>query len=112
MKKLTDIQIDFLLDTFFEKPGYPGWRNIAEALLRLGKCVIAGDKCIWQGGVGNFIRTSRADGLFDCLEYKFDLESFLSAEWIKETLIDEIISFEMELKRQEDELSEIKNILI
>ena len=55
MKKLTEHQINFLLK-FFENKEYSGWKNIATKLIETGSCIVAGDKCIWNGGIGNFIK--------------------------------------------------------
>lgn len=81
---LTDNQKDFILENFFKDDYYAGWKNIANSLLDKGECVVAGDKCIWSGGVGNFITTVHVDGYFGCIMYKFDLLEFLSSEWFKE----------------------------
>ena len=81
---MTQIQKDFLLEYFFKNESYAGWKNIAVKLLDYGKCIVAGNNCIWVGGIGNFIKTNHADDLVNCLEYTFDLEYFLSSEWYKQ----------------------------
>lgn len=81
--ELTENQINFLLDIFFANPKYPGWKSIATSLITKGKCTVAGDRCIWIGGVGNFITTNTAPDLFSCLEYTFNLSYFLSSEYYK-----------------------------
>ena len=54
---LTESQKKFLLSTFFESDKYPGSRSIGDKLLTNGKVIVAGDRCIWIGGIGNFIQT-------------------------------------------------------
>ena len=66
---------------FFKNESYAGWKNIANSLLETGECVVAGDKCIWIGGIGNFIKTETAEGYFGCIKYIFDLNNFLSSCW-------------------------------
>lgn len=42
--KLTQYQVDFILDTFFTgSERFAGWRNIAYKLLAEGKCTVAGE---------------------------------------------------------------------
>lgn len=80
MRKLTDNQKEFLFNYFFKTDNFAGWKNIANSLLETGECIVAGDSCIWIGGIGNFIRTKTADGFYGCIKYKFDLEYFLGSE--------------------------------
>jgi hypothetical protein len=49
------------------------------SLIENGKCIVAGTECIWKGGIGNFIKTSNADDLVDCLVYDFDLKVFMTS---------------------------------
>jgi hypothetical protein len=84
---LTEEQTEYILEKFFNKEGEcAGWRNIALKLLESGKCIVAGEQCIWIRGIGNFINTSKKDGFFDCLEYTFDLESFLKSNLFKQQI--------------------------
>lgn len=78
MRKLTENQKEFLIGAFFT-PNYAGWRNIATMLVLTGKCTVAGESCIWSGGIGNFIETKEAEDLIGCLEYTFDLEEFIGS---------------------------------
>ena len=71
---LTTYQKDFLLNNFFENTSYAGWRGIATTLLETGECVVAGDKCIWVGGIGNFIEIKKAEGF---LRFKEGFEARL-----------------------------------
>jgi hypothetical protein len=84
MKILSQEQKDFILEHFFKNEDYAGWKNIANKLLDTGKCIVAGDSCIWKGGIGNFIKVDTAKDGVDCLEYKFNVSSFLTSEWFKE----------------------------
>lgn len=80
---LTEHQTKFILENFFRND-YAGWENIARKLLTTGKCVVAGNRCIWIRGIGNYITTTEADGYFGCLVYKFDLYYFLTSAWFNE----------------------------
>lgn len=82
MEELTQNQLDFLL-TFFESNQWAGWKTVATCLLKEGRCIVAGNKPMWKGGIGNFITIERAPDLYDCLLYKFDLNNFLDSEWFK-----------------------------
>ena len=84
MKPLTNYQKEFFLECFFKNEKYSGWKEIATKLLETGQCIVAGDKCIWYGGIGNFIKTETAKDAFDCLLYKFDFDYFLTSEWYKQ----------------------------
>jgi hypothetical protein len=79
--KLTESQIKFILSTFFILDKYPGSKSIGENLINTGSCIVAGNECIWKGGVGNFIQTKQNPNTIGCLEYKFDLCSFLESNW-------------------------------
>lgn len=81
---LTENQKEYLLKFFFNNEEFAGWKNIATSLLETGECVVAGDRCIWVGGIGNFIKTENAEGFYSCVKYKFDLEYFLTSEHFKE----------------------------
>jgi len=82
--ELTEYQKEFLLNTFFKNDYYPGWKNIATKLLDNGSCVVAGDGCIWKGGIGNFIKTEVANDFVDCTLYKFDFDYFATSYMFKE----------------------------
>ena len=84
MKTLTENQKEYILEYFFKNNEYAGWKNIANILLERGKCIVPGKKCIWYGGIGNFIKTSDSTEAVDCLLYTFDLDYFLTSEWFKE----------------------------
>ena len=80
---LTEQQTEYLLENFFKNENFAGWKNIAKTLLEKGKCVVAGEYCIWDSYIGNFIETKKAFDFFGCLEYHFNLETFLKSEWFK-----------------------------
>lgn len=81
MNSLTFNQTSFIANTFFKNENYNGWEGIAHKLIKNGKCVVAGTKCIWQGGIGNFIQTSKPEDFVDCLLYEFNLTDFISSEY-------------------------------
>lgn len=85
MRELTKNQKDFILKNFFKNPKYNGWESIATKLLETGTCVVAGYDCIWKGGIGNFIETSKAEDFIDCVRYNFDTESFLKSKYYIES---------------------------
>ena len=81
---LTEEQTEYILENYFKNDNFAGWKSIGKELIESGKCVVAGEKCIWVGGVGNFIETKKADDFFGCLEYTFNLEPFLKSEFFKQ----------------------------
>lgn len=80
---MTQAQTELLLE-FFRNEGYDGWKHIALNLIESGECTVAGEECIWKGGIGNFIKVEKSDTFIKCVKYKFDLKYFLSSEWFKE----------------------------
>lgn len=111
---LTELQKKFLLSTFFESDKYPGSRSIGDKLLTNGKVIVAGDKCIWIGGIGNFIQTKETTEAIGCIEYNFDLDTFLSSNWFKEMkdlhikeLSEEVDVLKAKLKDKENNLIEL-----
>jgi hypothetical protein len=109
-KKLTPHQMDFIVDNFFESKQHAGSREIAIRLIDQGKCIVAGDKCIWQGGVGNFIKTNPEPRAFGCCEYSFDLEKFLESAFFTEFHNVRLINLEKELKTLEKKLEELRDL--
>lgn len=108
MRILTENQKNFLLNYFFENDKYPGWKSIATTLLETGKCIVAGETCIWRGGIGNFIKTSPAKGTVGCSLYKFDLEYFLTSVWYKEVKEQYLVQIEAETIQAEESLNKLK----
>jgi hypothetical protein len=77
--KLTDYQIDFIVETFFTNH-----KEGARKLVENGSLIIAGDDRLWIGGVGNFIATSRPSNMIGCMLYEFEYESFISSSFYRE----------------------------
>ena len=102
MKTLTENQKQFVI-SFFEDNRYAGWKNIATTLVETGKCIVPGEECIWQGGIGNFITTKETDLAVGCLEYNFDLDLFLSSAWFKEALGYKVENAQKEKQQKERE---------
>src|SRR6266567_1652856 len=103
-------QKEFLLEQFFKNQYHIGWRGIAEKLIDTGKCIVAGKDCIWRGGIGNFINTKDVPDSYECLEYTFNLHSFLGSAWYKEQLknsLEVIQSKIKELTQQFEELTDL-----
>lgn len=109
--KLNETQIKLLAETFFVLDHTPGWRNIAEFLLRDGSCIIAGDVSPWHGGVGNFIKREPARGAVACSLLSFDLEVFLKASWVQSTLSQKEFDTNTKIHELEDTLGSIINLL-
>lgn len=97
-----------LLLTFFRNERFPGWKNIAEKLIESGECIVAGQHCIWQGGIGNFITTKNAEEAINCLKYTFDSEEFKKSAWFKEIKESYLRDLEDELEEAKEEVSRIE----
>jgi hypothetical protein len=104
---LTKNQTETIVNNFFILEEYPGSKNIAETLLAKGFCIVAGDECIWKGGVGNFITTTVAEEYFGCLRYEFNLSEFLKSNYFKDFLKIEIESLE---KQSNEILSKVNDL--
>lgn len=109
---LNENQINFLLEYFFKNEEYAGWKNIAKSLIISGSCVVAGDRCIWIGGVGNFITTEKAEGLFGCLKYTFDLSRFVKSEHFKEIHDAVLLDLKDKHTQIKTKISDIDNIYL
>lgn len=109
MKNLTIIQKNFIVKEFF-KSDLPGGVSIAHKLLEKGECIVAGNSCIWNGGIGNFIKTEKTPDSFDCLTYKFDLDEFLKSSFFQEYYAFQLLQKGKELKIIQDEYLEIRDI--
>jgi hypothetical protein len=112
MTKLTEVQKNFIYKTFFKNSNYAGWGAVAEKLLTKGKCIVAGTKCIWVGGIGNYIKTKEAEEAVDCLEYTFDLNSFLKSNYFKEELKFHVLQCEARLEILKKDLDKLKINLV
>tara|TARA_R110000772_G_C13220533_1_gene431792 strand:+ start:462 stop:794 length:333 start_codon:yes stop_codon:yes gene_type:complete len=83
MRKLSEDLTKTLVAYFFQDGASVMSEAIGRELLEEGSCVVAGDECIYRGAIGNFINTKKSKAHIGCLEYKFDLESFLKSEYFK-----------------------------
>lgn len=106
---LTKKQTEFLL-TFFENKMYAGWRTIAMKLLETGQCIVAGEKSIWIGGIGNFIKTAETELAVDCLLYTFNLPEFIKSEYFKSISNQYIAILISNLRELETEYNEISKL--
>ena len=75
---------------------------------------MAGNKCIWLGGVGNFIKSkplAENEGYYGCMRYQFNLSDFL--RW--GTVVDFLYAKAQEIKNKHEaiiiEESEINGLL-
>lgn len=110
MRQLTETQKQFLLTYFFKNDKFAGWKTIATKLLENGSCIVAGNDCIWKGGIGNFIKTYKAIDFVDCLEYRFDLEYFLTSAWYKEIKSYYEIELEDKMEKLQIEYNDLCNL--
>jgi len=101
--KHTQNQVDFLLEYFFKNEKYAGWKGIATDLIKDGECTVAGEDCIWKGGIGNFIKVEPLKKSYKCCLYKFDLEYFKSSEYFKD-IHNQYIAILAQKKREIEEL--------
>jgi len=112
--KLTTYQINILLP-FFINSKYTGSESIGKKLLEIGKCIVAGNECIWKGGIGNFIKTKPAENAVDCLLYELDIVNFIKSKWVEEYLQEYTKSLEEKicnLSKQIDTTKEEVNDLL
>lgn len=107
MRKLTENQIKYLKMFFGNEHS-----NVADKLLRNGKCVVAGDGKLWHGGIGNFIRNTDAEDFVDCTQLNFDVDVFLSSQWFKGTVQSHIGHRESEIEKLRTEIIDIKLLQI
>ena len=110
MKQLTKIQKDFIVEMFFKNEKFAVAKNVAEKLLEKGECIVAGEDCIWRGGIGNFIKTTKADDVFGCLKYSFNLEQFLSSDFFKLYAEKEKENLHLVIKASEQKYAEISEL--
>lgn len=113
-KRLSEYQIDFIINNFFILEEYAGSKTIASNLLTSGECVVAGKECIWNKSlIGYYIKSEEATGFVDCLLYKFDLDGFLKSDAFITALSEKTINLCKEmhaLNREVVELQELTNI--
>jgi hypothetical protein len=110
MKQLSKIQKDFIIEKFFKNEKFAGAKNVAEKLLEKGECIVAGEDCIWRGGIGNYIKTTKADNAFGCLKYTFNIELFLSSDWFKSYVENEKQNLHLVIKELEQKYAEISEL--
>lgn len=109
MKDLTKNQFEFILN-FFLNEKYPGWKNIAEKLIKKGKCIVAGKDRIWMGGIGNFIETNDTDEAVGCMLYSFDVANFLESEMYKEKALANLQKKKEDLEALLQEYNELNEL--
>ena len=110
MSELKKYQKEFLLNTFFKNEDFPGWKNIATKLLENGSCIVAGNDCIWKGGISYYIKTNQTDNFIDCLEYVFDFETFKQSDLYKEQVYMKLQDLKDELFTIQCEIIDIENL--
>jgi len=107
---LTQYQKSFILSQFFKNDEYPGWETIATKLIENEFCMVAGDSCIWVGGIGNFINTNTSDEAVGCLEYRFDLNEFMESRYFIDIAHHYEKALYIKTNNMQTELNEIQSI--
>jgi len=112
MKKLSDQQMSFIMENFFNfhDDKYPGRKAIAFSLLQTGQCTVAGTDCIWKGGIGNFISTKPAENAVECSLYTFHMDEFLGSSWFREAQDRYLAELSLKMTRLGKEYDEIIKI--
>ena len=105
--ELKPTQKEFIIERFFKNDAFAGWKEIAEKLLDKGKCIVAGDECIWRGGIGNFISTKPANDAYKCSEYTFKLGYFLDSSFYKENAVFYKKKIEEEFLKNKEKYEEV-----
>ena len=80
---MTEGQKKFILNNFFFTEKFSGWRNIAEALLTNGSCIVPNTKNLWDTGISEFISYKDTDKAIECVEVTFDKNAFLNSNLFK-----------------------------
>ena len=107
MTTLTENQIDFILKKYFEPHlnKYAGAVNIGRKLLTQDSVIVAGNDCIFNGSIGNFITTKKAENFVDCLEYTLDIYTLRTSKIF-------LSDWDIEFQRLTTELNSIKEKII
>jgi hypothetical protein len=106
--ELTEDQIKILERFFLKRENtLPSEMQIAYTLLRRGRCVVAGDGCIWTGDAGNFIRVTPAPDAVGCSLLELDLSCFLRSGYVQALLAEQ----DDTLIKKRDELNEQRAVI-
>jgi hypothetical protein len=105
--ELTEKQIEFIYIKFFSN-NHKYSKEIAYTLITRGSAIVGTNEPIWSGGIGNFIKSNYITGGYGCMEYKFDLNSFLDSHFFKELYNAHIENLEFRLSNLEKEINELK----
>lgn len=100
--KLTEEQKTYILNKFFKISQSTSYGIIGSKLLETGKCIVANNHRVWNGGIANFIEVSEYEGGYMCYEYKFNLEIFLKSDWFKENINNDILDVIKQKKEIDD----------
>lgn len=106
---LNEAQINVLLKLFPKNCN--GAESIARKLLTTGMCIVAGTEPIWRGGVGNYIVTKDAEGAVGCSEYKMNVNSFVTSNWVQEYLKEEMDGLNVEIQERQKHLTSIMELI-
>lgn len=107
---LNNYLIELILLRFFKHPDYCGAKEIGRKLLTVGYCVTTTDK-IWNGGVGNFIKSEEFTDGVDLFKLTLNKE-FFKSHMLNEFLYDELsVIKDEQLKLQEkfESVIQLKN---
>ena len=107
--KLNESQINFLQETFFLQPEFPGSREVSLKLLSEGKCIVASEQRLWFGGVGNFIKRTPAEGSVGCSMLTLDISEFLA--WAEKTLMRYYAQAESDLRDMAEKTASLRDLI-
>jgi hypothetical protein len=65
---------------------------------------------LFDSGIGNFIKTTKADDVFGCLKYSFNLEYFMTSELFKTIVDREKKDLCLSIKAMEQKYAEISEL--
>lgn len=117
--EINENQIQFLLNFFVgqEIKRYELSEEVIERIARKliieGKCIVAGNKRLWAGGVGNFIKTEEHDDYIGCLVHEFHIKEFLDSKFFKEIYANKMSELDdkmLELTEASKDLAALTNI--
>jgi hypothetical protein len=110
---LTQNQIDFIVNKYFapHKDKYAGAVNIGRKLLTQETVIVAGNDCIFNGGIGNFINTRKAENFVDCLEYKLDLYALRTSKMFFADWEDEFGRLTTELETTKEKINDMESLV-
>lgn len=110
--KLTEVQLNFIVNTFFTINKFPGSAASGHKLLTEGEAIIAGEKSLWDGRkIDRFIKTEKAKDVKGCLHYKLDLDGFMQSELFRDELSIALYKARKTVQQAVNEHRELKSLI-